>query len=47
MEISTIGNDLQFDNSMVDSPEDNDDEGGVSGSKQYGDELDVDRGVHT
>ncbi|KAL3767507.1 hypothetical protein ACHAWU_000170 [Discostella pseudostelligera] len=47
MELSTIGNDLQFDTSMVDSPDDDDGEGAVSGSNQYEDDLDVDRGVHT
>jgi hypothetical protein len=32
---------------MVDSPDDDDGEGAVSGSNQYEDDLDVDRGVHT
>ncbi len=43
MELSTIGNDLQFDTSMVDSPENDDDE---PVTEHYGGDLDCDRGIH-
>ncbi|KAL7545558.1 hypothetical protein ACHAWF_008908 [Thalassiosira exigua] len=49
MELSQIGNDLEFDTTMVDGPE-SDDEGGEPGSGGFTDaepKLDVDKGVHS
>lgn len=54
MELSQMGNDLEFDTTIVDGPE-SDDEGGESGHGGFsdagpaddGDDLDVGKGVHT